>query len=239
MPETLRYIDFLATRADLLFYYIVLGVLLVFNVTNFDTFNEAFLLVAVIVCVSYVLYTSTTDSYIRWRDTNQNFTNDVKDINKDALQYESIFESTYSVHKIPKTFKYTLGHEEALAVIESLKFVKRFDDASYKRILMLLEGFLKKYDRVLNMKDGSCVPYVTIMQDIRTDLLNELARTHFGVPPRFANRIQTALQQLQTLTYRCIKVASRRCEKLSGVTLLIHRPPYAADVTNLSQHNLF
>jgi hypothetical protein len=163
----------------------------------------------------------------------------VEDINKDALQYETVFESNIAVHKIPKKFKYTLNHESALSIIESLKFLKRFDDASYKRILMLLEGFFKKYDRILNIKDANCVQYVTIMQDIRTDLLNELARTHFGVPPRYADRIQVALQRLQTLTYRCIKVASRRCEKLSGVTLLNHRPPYGADVTQSTQYNLF
>ncbi len=240
MRESLTYINFLATRVDLLFYYIVLGFLLIFNVTKFNSFNEAFLLVLVIACIGYVLYSSTMDQFIRWRDTYQNFNKDVEDITKDALQYESIFESNYAVHKIPKSFRYTMGNETALSIIESLKFMKRFDDASYKRMLMLVEGFFKKYDKVLTMKDGNCLQYVTIMQDIRTDLLNELSRTHFGVPPRFANRIQVALQQLQTLTYRCIKVASRRCEKLSGVTLLIHRPPYAADVTNSSsQHNLF
>jgi hypothetical protein len=240
MRERLGYLDFLATRSDLVFYFIVLGIVFVFNVTRFNSFNESVLLTAAIACLGYMVYASSSDSFARWRDTYQNFKNDVEGINKDALQYESLFESNYAVHKIPKQFKYTLNHENALAIIESLKFMKRYDDASYKRILMLLEGFFKKYDKVLNIKGTGCAQHVTIMQDIRVDLLNELARTHLGVPNRYANRIQTALQQMQALTYRCIKVASKRCEKLAGITLLMHRPPYAADVANSSQqHNLF
>ena len=234
------YIDFLTTRTDLLFFYVVLGLLLVFNVTRFSTFNEALLFVVGIASLSLMLYSYTLDSFTRWRDTYTNFKKDVEGINKDALQYESLFESNFEVHKMPKRFKYTVNHEQALAIIESLKFVKRFDDASYKRILMLIEGFFKKYDTILNSKDqATCVQHLTIMQDIRTDILNELARTHFGVPEKYAKRIQEIVQRMQTLTYRCTKVASRRCEKLTGVTMLTHRPTYAADITNPSQHNLF
>lgn len=233
------YIDFLTTRSELLFFYGVLGVVLLFNMTRFNTFNEALMFIIVIVTIGFLLYFYSLSSFTRWQDTNTNFKEDVDSIAKEGLKYESVFESNYEVHGMPKKFKYTLHHDDALKIIESLKFLKRFDDASYKRILMLLEGFFKKYDKILNINDETCYQHLGIMQDIRTDILNELARTHFGVPERYAGRIQDALKRMQTLTYRCTKVASRRCEKLTGTSMLVHRPPYAADFAIPSQHNLF
>ena len=236
----LGYKEFLSTRSDLLFFYIVLGLLFVFNVTRFSSFNEAVMFIIVMASLGFMLYSYTLDPFSKWRDTYTNFKEDAEDIaNNGAMPYESIFESNYEVHRMPNKFKYTLNHENALKIVESIKFLKRFDDSSYKRILMLLEGFFKKYDRILNSRTDSCVQHLAIMQDIRADLLNELARSTFGVPERYAFQIQQAVKQMQTMTYKCTKVASRRCEKLTGVTMLTHRPPYAADFTNPSQHNLF
>jgi hypothetical protein len=237
MPE---YIDFLATRGDLAFIYVVMAVVFLLNLTLYTTFNEKLILTTVMIASVYFFYAYTAESFKTWKGENANFDEDVtRTTNSESLTYEALFDSNITIHKLPKHFKYILKHEDALAVMKSISFLKRFDDASYKRMLMLFEGFFKHYDKILRSHEPElCNRYLTIMQDVRIDVLNEVSRTHFGVPERFAQKIQKAIQSIMTMTYRCIKVASRRCEKVSGVTMLAHRPPYPSG-SIISEHNLF
>jgi hypothetical protein len=233
------YIEFLSARSDYVFAYVALAVVFILSLTLYATFNERFIIVSVMIASVYFIYSYTAESFKAWKDECANFDKDVNRPDIESQTYETLFDTNIAIHKLPKHFKYIMKHEDALAVIKSIGFLKQYDDASYKRVLMLLEGFFKHYDKILNSHDpATCARYLSIMQDVRIDVLNEISRTHFGVPERFAQKIQRAVKNIMTLTYRSNKVASRRCEKLSGVTMLAHRPPYPSG-SILSEHNLF
>lgn len=233
------YFEFLSSRGDYAFAYVALAVVFILNLTLYTTFNERFIMVAVMIASVYYIYAYTAESFKTWKDEYADFDKDVNRPDTESQTYETLFDTNIAIHKLPKQFKYVMKHEDALAVIKSIGFLKRYDDASYKRVLMLLEGFFKHYDKILNSRNtATCARYLSIMQDVRIDVLNEISRTHFGVPERFAEKIQRAVKNIMTLTYRSTKVASRRCEKLSGITMLSHRPPYPSG-SILSEHNLF
>lgn len=233
------YFEFLSSRGDFAFAYVALAIVFVLNLTLYSTFNERLVIVSVMITLGYFMYSYTAQPYKIWQDEYANFDKDVNRPDTEPLTYETLFDTNIAIHQLPKRFKYIMKHEDALAVIKSIGFLKQYDDASYKRVLMLLEGFFRHYDKILNSRcPSTCARYLSIMQDVRVDVLNEISRTTFGVPDRFAQKVQHAVKDIMTLTYRCTKVASRRCEKLSGINMLAHRPPYPSSSV-LSEHNLF
>lgn len=118
----------------------------------------------------------------------------------------------FQIHKTPRSLKYLKKNVQLADTLYELKFVKTYDQALYFKILTFTEAFIKihyntmigKYDYKLN---------ITVLRDIRKEILNMLKSTTFVLP-----KVSTILdfkdldaviskntKVIQSLTFRYIR----------------------------------
>lgn len=224
-----------SARTDILFLYVAVAIFFLMTISNYSSLNHVVIVSAAMLTSMYMLFVWSEPDFKKWEDVHANIENDATDTT-DPLPTETIFDA-YQVHKTPEVFKYIVKHDDSLTFINKIRFVKRYDIATYQRILILLEAFFKTYDATLANKID-CTRSISIMQDIRREALNEVTRAQLSIPQRFDAILQDALGDLQALTYTCVKVASKRCEKRTRVKLMVHRPPYPSSLET-AKHDLF
>lgn len=236
-----EYLDYITTDRTVAFVYIVLiiaGALIVSYSRAINNPATNFFMVTAAAAVVYMYYNSTREAYSLWRTARDDFRDHV---GQKAPQRptEMVIDNVYKLHKSPKTFKYIYKHDDVLAVIHSLRFLKRYDEAAFERIIIFVEAFFKEYDRML-VKRGRypCETHFSVLGDMRTELLNEIARAHYNVPERFKAQIDAALKTMQAITYKVIKVMSAKCNKWAARPAFSHKPPFAQDPRKES-HELF
>lgn len=231
-----RYIEYLkSSRTDILFTYVAVATFFVLTVSSYSSVNQVLIVSAAMITSMYVLYTRSEPDFKSWEQVHANIEKDSTDTTS-PLPKETIFDA-YQVHKTPEVFKYIVKHEDSLKFINKIKFVKRYDIATYQRILILLEAFFKTYDATLANKID-CGRALSILQDIRREVLNEVTRAQLSIPQRFDAVLHDALGDLRDLTYASVKVASKRCEKKTRVKLMLHQPPYPSALET-DPYNLF
>ena len=153
------------------------------------------------------------------------------------MNQDLVFNDVYKISRPPQNIKYILRHDDLNESVNVLFILNRYDKSAYDRIITLLEEFLKLYDRI-SLKKIDCVTNLQILQNLRSELLNELSRIHLNVPESYNNSILTATRTIQSVTYRCFKVASIYCDKKQRKLFLAYKPPYANDPSK-SIHDLF
>ena len=185
-----------------------------------------------LLAVAFLYYQSTQQSYDKWRTTREAF-----DVNVGPS--EMVLENVYKLHKSPKSFKYILKHDDVLSVLHDLRFMRNYDAAAFNKITVLVETFFKEYDRMIQRRDDyPCDSHFPILVDVRTELLNEISRTHYNVPERYTNNRDTAARMMQSITYKVVKVMAAKCNKWGAKTAFLHKPPFAMDPRKES-HQLF
>ncbi len=231
-PETVSvsasYLDYVIKNRSVAFLYVAWVVVAVLTLRS----SQVFALTALL-AVAFFYYKSTQESYEKWRTTREAF-----DTNAVAPT-EMVLENVYKLHKTPKSFKYILKHDDVLGVLHSLRFMRHYDAAAFDKITVLAETFFKEYDRMIQRRyDYPCDSHFPVLVDIRTELLNEIARAHYNVPERYTNTIDTAARTMQSITYKVIKVMAAKCNKWGAKTAFLHKPPFAMDPRKES-HQLF
>lgn len=206
-----------------------LGLYVVINTT--PMFSKLFV-VSTFAIVLWHYYTIYQPSYTQWYASKTQIDAAKVDSNQDL-----VFNDIYKISRPPKTIKYILKHDDLNESVNVLFILNRYDKAAYDRIITLLEEFLKLYDRI-SLKKIDCVSNLPIMQTLRSELLNELSRIHLNIPDSYNKSILTATRTIQSVTYRCFKVASIYCDKKHRKLFLAYKPPYANDPFK-SIHDLF
>ena len=126
---------------------------------QFDMFQNKFLVILLVLCMLYNLYTYQNYILITilllsiwllfYTDSNvlDKVSNEKKSVNNiiEGFDIENIMSNLYTVNKIPKTFKYIFIKSTILQNLINLRFVQKFDKEIYVKIFVLLETFLKLF----------------------------------------------------------------------------------------------
>ena len=135
---------------------------------QFDMFQNKFLVILLVLCMLYNLYTYQNYILITilllsigllfYTDSNvlDKVSNEKKSVNNiiEGFDIENIMSNLYTVNKIPKTFKYIFIKSTILQNLINLRFVQKFDKEIYVKIFVLLETFLKLfYKSIIGYKD--------------------------------------------------------------------------------------
>ena len=135
---------------------------------RFDLFQNKFLVILLVLCMLYNLYTYQNYILITilllsiWllfynnSDVLDKVSNEKKRVKQiiEGFAIDNIMSNVYTVDKMPKIFKYIFIKSTILQNLINLRFVQKFNEETYIKIFILLEMFLKLfYKSIIGYKD--------------------------------------------------------------------------------------
>jgi hypothetical protein len=156
---------------------------------------------------------------------------------KTRKSIEFLLPEVYKYHSNPKKLKYIYQTPKVITIINDLKFIRKFDEASYEIIVSLIEYFLKVYYNILNDR-YDFKQYFPILLDLRKSLLNTCAEVMYNIP-QYSNvmdgnlwgKLNINTKKLEAITYRRIKIVSKYGKKEYNVSV-DYKGPQGVDPLN-------
>lgn len=213
--------------SSILFPYLMLVLLTFACLTYYETIQEKFVIV-VFAAVLFILY----DTKVKGGLVKENATKIAFKTNQDEMkEIELVLPNVYGVHNKPKQFIYVHQHNDILEIINSMAFIKRFDNASFEIIVILIENFLKIYYKCLDDTYDDKL-YFDTLKDIRHELLDKLYSLFVYIPEwskvsqqNVHQLFHQIIRTLQGFTYKRLKIVSRKCKTDCNIDL-VYEPPY-------------
>lgn len=165
-----------------------------------------------------------------WNKDKTTFTS-FKAEEEDIQEIEFVLPKVYKFHQKPKKFIYIYHNQHIMDILNDMTFIKKYDDASYEKLIIHIEGYLKLYYGIL---DGKYYDqhFFHMMIDLRNEILSTFQQLYFNVPiisktqrRNMHEVIEKNMLKIQSITYRHLKIVSRKCKKDCNVDLL-YDPPY-------------
>jgi hypothetical protein len=225
--------------SSILFPYLIILLFTFAFLTYYETIQEKFIIV-IFSFIVLIIYDSKVKSGLIKEHNIQTTFKENQDNIKDI---ELVLPNVYSVHNKPKEFLYIIKHNEILELINQLSFIKRFDNATFEIIIILIENFLKNYYKCLDDTYDDKL-YFDILKDMRHELLDKLYGLFVYIPEwskisetNIHELFHKIIRKLQSFTYKRLKIISRKC-KLDCNVDLEYEPPYPTSTYN-SHFTLF
>jgi hypothetical protein len=211
------YIARVVQDANMSFAYILILVFGFFATAAMKDIRQQFLVVSFTVVILVGYYTHSLNIVTTKQDAAADFA-----INETIQDTTLINDRVFDVHNKPKRFVYIHLNEDVIKTLNSLAFIKMYDEAAFDRLIIHMEYFLKVYYYILKDK-YTCTEHVPILQDIRIDMLNTIGSFYLNVPQfsdsvdgNIYERIDSAKHSIQAITYKHLKIVNRKCRKQGG-----------------------
>lgn len=121
----------------------------------------------------------------------------------------------YKVYKKPTDFYFLKNNKFLKEVIYDLRFIEKYDNADYLRMMILMDSFLKTYYYIIN--DRYDYTYTDIVVDIRLELLNTINNFMVDAPmfsknkkTRLDKHIHNNLLKVQSYTFKKLKIINKK-----------------------------
>ena len=139
-------------------------------------------------------------------------------VNKDISHHknEKFFlnnPNLYKVYKKPTDFYFLKNNKFLEEVIYDLRFIEKYDNADFFRMMILMDAFLKTYYYIIN--DRYDYTYTDIVVDIRLELLNTINNFMIDAP-MFSKNKKTRLDK--HIHHNLLKVQSYTFKKLKNIS---------------------
>jgi hypothetical protein len=167
-------------------------VLYMFNLYMFRGQNSSVVVhVVIFVVVVYLLYAFDISGVIEGKSketllARQQFVN--SSLSNITYGTEDQLVGIYNDNSAsgPATFKYLKRHADLVDVLRDLRFVRHFDDGSYRQASVLLERFLRLYYKLLVSDNPKyCGLMLSTLHLLRQELLNTFNTMIMGIPTHF------------------------------------------------------
>lgn len=131
-----------------------------------------------------------------------------------------VLEHVYKIHKPLQSLSFIKDNDEASEIVYELRFMNAYDEQSYIDMIVWIEYFLKIHYNIMIGKYDT-VSYVSILKDIRYELLNTLQTTHFNIPnlstmfdaKNLDDNLKQAILRIQAMTYRYLNIIFNKYRK--------------------------
>lgn len=161
------------------FYIILIILSIIFYYISKINQNKLLALIVIILIIYYV-YIYLNDISIKKEDDIEK--NEISII-KDVIGRKEISNENYYIKKFPKNIKYLINDDNLMNIITNIRFVRKFDNAKYTDIILLMDTFMKIYIYILSDRYDAEV-YIPIFMDIRYSILEILYSLIIVVPDK-------------------------------------------------------
>jgi hypothetical protein len=96
------------------------------------------------------------------------------------IRLEELSSDKHVALRVPRRFRYLLVTDELSSPIVKLKFLNRYYEESFVRIVVLLEKFLKRYYRIITKR--SDLIQIENMKDLYEEILSTEEEIYLNVP---------------------------------------------------------
>jgi hypothetical protein len=142
----------------------------------------------------------------------------------------------------PFKFLFLQKHVEVIKILKDIEFAQRYDKASYMQSAVLIERFLRRYYKIINIDDEDTLiieHMLTMLKDIRKELMNSLHTLLISVPVYFkrpvlknkqptSRYLRDSIRKIQAFTYDKLLLASKKANNDGRNTYnRRHSPPYS------------
>lgn len=236
------YIDTAINDTNMTFVYIVLLMFFFFVNISLADIQQRFIFTLLIAFITYQYYLYTVKQLKSKADIKEQFSKNESEL---KTKKEMLVNNVYSIHQSPAKFKYIYYHSDIMSIVNNLKFMTTFDKAAYDAWIILLEKFLKIYCYMLD-KRYPCKPWHQTLIDLRSEILNLMMSFHHNIPDystKYHKETRSILDdeilKIQSITYKCLRVITHKCNKMIGFELLNYKAPLPFDNTKNNKYDVF
>ena len=169
--------DLIIKNSSVLFPYLCIAFFTMFLMLIYAKFEEKVIVFILGVIVFIIYHMSVLKGWNKDETTFVSFKAEEEDIQ----DIEFVLPKNYKFHQKPKRFIYIYHNQHVMEIINDMTFVKRYDDAAYEKLIILIEGYLKLYYGIL---DGKYYDqhFFYMMTDLRNEILSVFQQLYFNVP---------------------------------------------------------
>jgi hypothetical protein len=230
----LDYMKSVVNDAHMSFIYFSIIIFTFFSLSNTDDNRHRFLIILFVI-VSVIYYYNFSKNNL---DTKKRIIDKFSKNQETVKGIEFVLPGVFQFHHNPPKIKYIKHNQNLMNIINELSFIKTYDHASYEMIVILCEYFFKVYYNILD-KRYSCIQYVSIMADLRKEILNLFAGLYFAVPQISKHIDGNAWEiidrnnkKIQAITFRCMKIISHYIKSTCNITYSYKGPQPVDPISN-------
>lgn len=142
-------------------------------------FTKLFFIVCIMIVGFLILYEQGKKKNKTSGSIQSFITNTETDLKYFQINYHKVFQ----VHKAPAKLKFIRKNANLSQLLFELRFMKLYDYGSFLTLIIYLEYFLKYHYEILIGKK-SYDHFVSVMKDLRREILNISKAFIFSIPPR-------------------------------------------------------
>lgn len=159
-----------------------------------------------------------TEKELKEEHINNLINKDISNHNKKKFYLDN--PNLYNIFKKPSDFYFLKNNKFLEEVIYDLRFIEKYDNGDFLRMIILMDSFLKTYYYIIN--DRYNYTYIDIVVDIRLELLNTMNNFMIDAPmfsknkkTRLDKHIHTNLLKVQSYTFKKLKNISKKYPQFS------------------------
>lgn len=219
--------DYIIQNSSILFPYLCIIFLTLALLLAYSNIQEKVIIILLGTVVMIIYHMSVLKGLNKDKSNLVSFKTEEGDIQ----DIEFVLPKVFKFHNKPRRFIYIYHNQHIMEILNDMAFIKRYDDASYEKLIILMEGYLKLYYGIL---DGKYINthYFSMMIDLRNEILSIFQQLFFNVPiaskthrRNLHEAIEKNMLKIQSITFHHMKIISRKCKTESNVDLL-YEPPY-------------
>jgi hypothetical protein len=200
-------------------------------------FTKTFFIIFIII----LLYFYWSQKQNKIEETQINLNAFIKSIEDQLKDFEIDNYKIYKIHKSPKSLQYIFKNEYIKQILYEVRFMLIYDKSAYLRMIIYIEYFLK-YHFMIMIDRYDPIEYISILKDIRKEILNDSKAFIFTTPKVSTilenNDIESTLnfnhEKLTQITYKYIQIIKYKYNYLKEN---IYDPPW--EYNNISERSLY
>jgi hypothetical protein len=193
-------------------YFLIVFVLYYLFAHNSANIGQNIFIILFIIIVYIIVSINKENKKIQNNDI-EIYIHNLEKLVKEHDTQEMIVRNVYKIHKPLIDIRHIKKNNDMKTILYDLKFLQIYDKEDFIDIVIMIEYFFKIHFNIMIGK-YDVKTFVSILHDIRNEMLNLLYASSFNIPVKsqiydndnLNNTLDIGIKRLQSLTYKYIKV---------------------------------
>jgi hypothetical protein len=240
--NSMDYILNLNNKQKITLFIMIFVAFYLYSFNQGDNANNFFIISTIF--VGFMISKMSSKENVKVKNDIKGYIRDIETTVMNHTTQEMVLESVYKVHKPLRSIRFIKSSEEAMQIVYYLRFLNIYDREMYLDTIIYLEYFLKIHFNVMIGK-YDVKTNVSILHDIRHEILNSLQSNHFNIPKvsmtfdsvDLDKRMRTAIHKMQAFTHRYIKIIHKKYKR--NIASLEYEGPKAQDSFKNESYHIY